>query len=108
MNHRLFNLSIHRAPDAPGSGGSDDLDRLLRDWHDENTASARAGRDRLLESVTAEDAPPTKSPQLIEFSARPILEGRSGAPVAAGKVPLMILASEGGGGGASSRREYKR
>ena len=58
--------------------------------------------------VTAEDAPPTKSPQLIEFSARPILEGRAGAPVAAGKVPLMILASEGGGGGASSRREYKR
>ena len=57
MNHRLFNLSIHRAPDAPGSGGSDDLDRLLRDWHDENTASARAGRDRLLKSVTAEDAP---------------------------------------------------
>ena len=57
MNHRLFNLSIHRAPDAPGGGGSDDIDRLLRDWHDENTASARAGRDRLLESVTAEDAP---------------------------------------------------
>ncbi len=49
MNHRLFNLSIHRAPDAPGSGGSDDLDRLLRDGHDENTASARAGRGRLLE-----------------------------------------------------------
>ncbi len=58
--------------------------------------------------VIAEDAPPMKSPQLIEFSARPVLEGRAGAPVAAGKVPLMILASEGGGGGDSSRREYKR
>jgi hypothetical protein len=58
--------------------------------------------------VIAEDAPSMKSPQLIEFSARPVLEGRAGAPVAAGKVPLMILASEGGGDGDSSRREYKR
>ena len=57
MNHRLFNVSMHRSPDAPGSGGPDDLDRLLRDWHDGNTASARAGRDRLIESIATDDAP---------------------------------------------------
>ncbi|MEE2972468.1 MAG: VIT and VWA domain-containing protein, partial [Planctomycetota bacterium] len=31
-----------------------DLDRLLRAWHAENTDAARSGRDRLLETVAAE------------------------------------------------------
>ena len=58
--------------------------------------------------VTAEDARPMKLPQLIEFTARPVLEGRAGEPVAAGKVPLMVLASDGGGGGVSLKGEYER
>ena len=34
---------------------ADELDRLLSAWHDENQESARAGRDRMLEAVAAEN-----------------------------------------------------
>ena len=36
---------------------ADDLDRLLSEWHDENREAARAGRDRMLEAVNAENPP---------------------------------------------------
>ena len=58
--------------------------------------------------VAADGAPPMKLPQLVEFTARPVLEGRTGPSLAVGKVPLMILASEGGGDGSLSKREYRR
>ncbi len=34
---------------------SDELDRLLSAWHDENQEAARAGRDRMLDAVSAEN-----------------------------------------------------
>ncbi|MCP4498305.1 MAG: hypothetical protein GY825_16210, partial [Phycisphaeraceae bacterium] len=50
---------LHRSPDARDGGGADDagVDRLLREWHDENAESARAGRDRMLEAIASEAAP---------------------------------------------------
>ncbi len=49
---------IHRSPEARDGGGADDagVDRLLREWHDENAESARAGRDRMLEAIASETA----------------------------------------------------
>ena len=92
MNHRLFNISMHRSPDAPGSGGPDDLDRLLRDWHDDNIASARDGRDRLIESVAADDAPvgrvdagtPRPKPDTETNRRRPVRRPIGGASLFSG------------------------
>ena len=58
--------------------------------------------------VVAADAPPTKLPQLVELTARPVFAGRTGSSLAVGRVPLAILASGGGGDGALRKREYKR
>jgi hypothetical protein len=62
MNHFDRIPELHRSPDAPdvGGGGGGDaagVDRLLREWHEENATAARAGRDRILEAVASEAAP---------------------------------------------------
>ena len=57
--------------------------------------------------LAADGALPTKLPQLVELTARPVLEGRSGSSLAAGRVPLMILASRGGADGSLPKPEYE-
>ena len=58
--------------------------------------------------VAADDALPTKLPLLVDLTARPVFEGRTGPSLPVGKVPLAILASRGGGDGSLPKREYKR
>ena len=101
---------IHRSPDARDGGGDDDagVDRLLREWHDENAASARAGRDRMLEAVASETAPvaridsasergrPTAGPKRRRSPGRPLggshLFSGSGLAVAALLAIVAFLA----------------
>ena len=44
------------APHAPGTPPSDDLDRMLRQWHTVHADRAAAGRDRLMARLRAERA----------------------------------------------------
>ncbi|MBQ72708.1 MAG: hypothetical protein CMJ67_07350 [Planctomycetaceae bacterium] len=53
---------------------SDELDRLLSAWHDENQDAARAGRDRMLEAVAAEN--PSVVGRIDADSARTRSPGR--------------------------------
>ena len=101
---------FHRSPDAHDGGGADDagIDRLLREWHDENAASARAGRDRMLEAIASEAAPvgridaaadrgrPNSGPNRRRSPGRPLggshLFSGSGLAVAALLVIVAFLA----------------
>ncbi len=41
------------------------------------------------------EAPPTRLPRLLEISARPMVQGRQGASLSAGRLTLMVLAADG-------------
>lgn len=49
----------------------DELDQMLRQWHDENNESARAGRDRLLRALARRESVQTAAPS----SASPVHRG---------------------------------
>jgi len=58
--------------------------------------------------VVADHAQPIKLPRLVELTARPMFSGRTGASLAVGRVPLMILAPRSGGESSLPKPEYKR
>lgn len=81
----------------------DELDVMLREWHEANRAQAAAGRDRLLAALRAEDAAATAVPAAVEAKPAPGLRigGSAGtgwkiwriAPLAAAAVlTLAVLA----------------
>lgn len=44
--------------------------------------------------IAGHDAPPTSVPRLVRVTARPVVEGRLGAPLLLGEIPLVVLRCE--------------
>lgn len=102
MTTRIPPLPFDASDDGLPPRG-DELDVMLREWHEVNRAQAAAGRDRLLAALHAEDAAAGAAPAAVEAKPAPGLRvegsGAEGwkiwriAPLAAAAVlTLAVLA----------------
>lgn len=109
MNNNPNSTNHDDLPPPPGGvdgqspfAQGDELDVLLREWHDTNRTKAAAGRDRLLAALRAEDAVQPEQPP-VAMESKPVpglrIEGSAAggwklwriAPLAAAAVLALAL-----------------